>query len=248
MDLSGPCNWPVSACPDCGDDCGSLTGTQRAEYEAWAISDLWQATGKVYGTCTVTVMPCNDWGVLCGSCWNTYRSCGCVNVSEVKLPGPVASVTEVIVDGEVIPDTDYRIDDYQWLVRLDGLSWPSNTDYLDPDAFSVTYETGIAPPAGAGIVTGILMCSRSSCSVSGCVLPRGTTQVSRQGVTMIRGNLGGQTSSRPWRYETNTMEIFGIPAVDQWIRNAQYPTRAGAVHSPDLPHVRQITWAAPTSP
>ena len=231
MDQSGPCNWPNSGCPECGDECGALTAAQRAEYEAWAISDLWEATGRVYGTCTMTVMPCNNWGVLCGSCFNSYRSCGCIDVSEVKLPGPVASVTEVIIDGVTLADTDYRIDDYQWLVRLDGDSWPANTDYLDPDAFSVTYELGVEPPAGAGIVTGRLVCARSTCTNSGCKLPANVTQVTRQGVTMLRH-----------------IEGFGILTVDNWVANANAPTRAGAVHSPDLPHVRRITWQAETSP
>lgn len=208
-----------------------MTAAQRAEYEAWAINDLWEATGRVYGTCTVTVMPCNDWGVLCGGCFNNYRSCGCVNVSEVKIPGPVDSVTEVVIDGVVLDQTDYRIDDYQWLVRLDGGVWPSNTDYLDPDAFSVTYELGISPPAGAGIITGRLVCYRSPCSNSGCKMPRNVNQVTRQGVTMLRH-----------------LEGFGVLDVDQWVANANNPTRAGAVHSPDLPHVRQITWQAATSP
>lgn len=231
MDLAGPCNWPVSGCPDCGDDCSSMTGAQRAEYEAWAISDLWQATGKVYGTCTVTVMPCNDWGVLCGWCYNSFRSCGCVFVPEVKLAGPVASVSEVVVDGETIDPADYRIDDWQWLVRLDGLSWPTNTDYTDPDAFSVTYELGVEPPAGAGIVTGKLMCLRSACTSGGCALPGNVIQTTRQGVTMIR-----------------SVEGFGNLMIDRWVASANTPTRAGAVHSPDLPTVRQTTWAAPTSP
>lgn len=178
-------------------------------------------------------MPCNDWNIWCGSCWNAYRSCGCLTVSEIKLPGPVASVSSVVIDGVELDQTDYRIDDYQWLVRLDGGTWPANTDYTDPDAFSVTYALGVEPPAGAGRVTGILMCARSGCSNGGCSIPKRATQVTRQGVTMILGNADGT--------------VFGLPDVDQWVYFANQPTRAGAVHSPDLPKVRQITWEA-TSP
>ena len=236
MDLTGPCNWPTTGCPDCGDECGAMTAAQRAEYQAWAINDLWEATGRVYGTCTVTVMPCNDWGVLCGACWSNFRGCACVFVPEVKLPGPVASVTEVVIDGVALDPDAYRIDDYQWLVRTDGDTWPTNTDYLDPDAFSVTYEAGIAPPAGAGIVTGMVMCSRSACTTSGCKVPRETTQVTRQGVTMLRFPIDAPGA------------MFGIPAVDQWVRNANQPLRGGAVYSPDLPQVRRTTWQATTSP
>lgn len=240
-----PCNWPNAGCPACdGADC--LTKSQRDDIEAWAASDLWEATGRIYGTCEVTVLPCGDPGVLCGSCWNSYRSCGCRSVPEVKLPGPVDSVVSVVIDGVTLDDTDYRIDDYQWLVRLDGGTWPRNADPIDPDSFSVTYMQGTPPPAGAGTVVGILVCSRSSCANGACKVPKTATQVSRQGVTMIRG--GGSATSRPWRYEPDTVSVFGIPEVDQWVRNANHPTFAGAVHSPDLPHTRRITWSAPSSP
>lgn len=74
-------------------------------------------------------------------------------------------------------------------------------------------------------MVGILVCSRGSCST--CKLPKNTTQVSRQGVTMVRD-----------------VNQFGIADVDNWVRNANQPTRAGAVHSPDLPYVRQTTWAS----
>ena len=101
-------------------------------------------------------------------------------------------------------------------------SWP-NADPIDPDSFSVTYMQGVPPPAGAGIVVGMLACSRSGCTNGACRVPKRATQVSRQGVTMI---LSGS----------------GIPDVDSWIQNANAPTFAGAVHSPDIPTVRQITW------
>lgn len=221
--MNAPCNWPTAGCPACdGSDC--LTVAQRQDIEAWAISDLWEATGRIYGTCEVTVLPCNVG--TCGTCWGSLRSCGCRSVPEVKIPGPVDSVVEVVVDGVTLDETDYRIDDYQWLVRLDGGTWPTNADPLDPDSFSVTYMQGVPPPAGAGVVTGILACSRSACTNGACKIPKRATQVQRQGVTMI---LSESTA-------------FGIPDVDSWVQNANAPTFAGAVHSPDLPTVRKITW------
>ena len=207
-----------------------MSPTQQDELQAWVVSDLWEATGRVYGTCPVSVLPCNDF-TLCGSCNRSYRRCGCYSVSEVKLPGPVASVTAVIVAGEELPTDAYRIDDYQWLVRLDGGTWPTNADPIDPDGFRVDYDQGILPPAGAGIVAGILLCSRSNCGNKSCRVPRRVREVSRQGVTMI------------W-----SEEGFGIPDVDDWVRNANSPIRAGSVYSPDLPYVRQITWEAAASP
>lgn len=221
-----PCNWPNTGCPTC-DGLACLSGAQRDDVIAWAISDLWEATGRVYGTCPVSVLPCQETSVLCGWCGDSWRRCGCGSVPEIKLPGPVASVTEVVIDGVELDQADYRIDDYQWLVRLDGGRWPRGSA-LDPDAFRVDYMQGIEPPAGAGLVTGILVCERAKavCGDKTCRLPQRVQQVARQGVTMIWSDQGA----------------FGLPEVDEWVRNANHPLLAGAVHSPDLPTVRRITW------
>jgi len=241
MTLTAVCDWPATGCPSCetdGLDC--LPPVQQDEVLAWSKSDLWEATGRVYGTCPVSVLPCLS--LFCGLCGNTYRRCGCGTVPELKLAGPVASVTAVVIDGVELDATDYRIDDYQWLVRLDGGTWPTNADPLDPDAFRVDYNQGVLPPAGAGIVTGILSCERAKriCGDKSCRLPRDTVQVSRQGVTMVRS--GSITLAE------DSVIVFGLAEVDEWVRNANKPTRAGAVHSPDICVPRQITWEAPVSP
>lgn len=235
MSLGGPCNWPHSGCPSCGDDgLGCLNPAQQDEVIAWAKSDLWEATGRVYGTCEASVLVCNDSRILCGTCYHAFRQCGCRSVSEVWLPGPVHSVSEVVIDGVALDDTAYRIDDYEWLVRIDGGTWPSNSDPTDPDGFRVDYLIGEDPPSGAGMVTGILACERAKaiCGDKTCRLPRTMREVSRQGVTMVKGDTGDGI-------------IFGLPEVDQWVTSANSPILAGAVHSPDLPKVRTVTWEAP---
>lgn len=242
MDLTGPCDWPTTGCVQCDPDgLACLDPAVREDVVAWAVNDLWEATGRVYGTCPVSVYPCNDATCYCG---NPMRNCGCVSVSEILIPGPVASVTSVVIDGTTLSSSAYRVDDYQWLVRLDGGVWPTNVDPTDPTGFVVTYDQGQTPPAGAGLVTGILACERAKalCGDSSCRLPTGTQQLTRQGVTMIRGR---QSNPPAGRYFPDTMSIFGLDEVDEWVRNAQAPLLAGAVHSPDLPHVRRTTWEAP---
>lgn len=45
--------------------------------------------------------------------------CGCGPLCELRLPGPVADITEVKIDGRVLePDTEYRVDDFSKLVLL----------------------------------------------------------------------------------------------------------------------------------
>lgn len=248
MTLTEVCNWPHSGCPACEEDgLECLNPAQQDEVTAWVKSDLWEATGRVYGTCPVSVLPCNE--SICGLCRHRLRDCGCRTVPEIRIPGPVAEVTAVVIDGVELDNSAYRIDDYEWLVRLDGGTWPTNSDPVDPDSFRVDYLKGINPPNGAGLVTGILACERAKaiCGDKTCRLPRSVQQVTRQGVTMVRGG-GVATSSRPWRYEPDSVAVFGLDEVDEWVRNANATTLAGAVHSPDIPHVRQITWEALASP
>lgn len=197
---------------------------------AWASTLLWEATGGVFGPCPRSVLPCDE--SFCGFCHNRLRDCGCRFVPEIRLDGPVHSVDDVVIDGVSLPNTSYRIDDYEWLIRLDGGRWPTNSDPVDPDGFRVDYRLGIPPPAGTGLVTGILACELAKwlCDDDSCRLPRRATTVTRQGLTVTLGSEG-----------------FGLPEVDLWVSNATKPPLAGAVHSPDIPHIRRVTWEA-TSP
>lgn len=229
---NGPCQWPYIDCECTVLDQLATEGVN--EVIAWASGQLWAATGKVFGPCPVSVLPCAS-SILCGTCHNTLRQCGCRRVPEIRLDGPVHEVDEVVIDGAALVNTAYRIEDYVWLVRTDGGTWPTNADPLDTDAFRVDYKIGTPPPAGAGLTTGILACelAKALCDDDSCRLPRRAQQVVRQGI---------QINWEPG-------EGFGLPEVDTWVENAIASTLAGAVHSPDFDHVRQITWtASPGSP
>lgn len=225
---TAPCDWPWTPCP-CADF-DTVWPDEDDDIVALASYLLWAATGKVYGPCPVSVLPCNE--STCGACHNPLRSCGCASVPEIRLDGPVYSIVEVVIDGVPLPDTSYRVDDYEWLVRLDGESWPTNADPLDPDGFRVDYLLGVAPPDGAGSAVGELACeiAKARCGHESCRLPSNIRSYTRQGVT-VSFVPGG----------------FGLFMVDKWIEAAKTPILAGAVHSPDFPHLRKITWQA-TSP
>lgn len=227
MDIPGPCNWPYHACP-----CSGLLdspGEPELDLIEMAKSMLWQATGRVFGPCPISVLPCAS-DLPCGCGRGGIRSCGCRTVPEVKLPGPVTEVTGVWVDGEELDPFAYRIDDYNWLVRLDGGSWPVDADPLAPDSFRVDYLIGVPPPAGAGMMAGELACelAKAKCDDDTCRLPRRVRRITRAGVTA----------------EWNPGDGFGLPDVDSWVENALAPILAGAVWSPDAPKVRRITWEA----
>jgi len=125
-------------------------------------------------------------GYGCGS------SCACSTLSEIRLPRrPVTAVQEVKVDGVVLTaGTDYRVDDWRWLVRLGGLKWPVCQDLLLPDTavgtFSVAFSYGPAAPAA-----GVYACERLACEIAkamiahpDCNLPERVQTVTRQGITV----------------------------------------------------------------
>lgn len=114
--------------------------------------------------------------------------CSCSPLSEVYLPGSVDSVSEVKVDGVVLPSSGYRLDDSRKLVRI-GAEWPYcndlNRDDTEVDTWSVTAAYGIPPPDDAAPAVGELACEIIK-AIKGedCRLPKNVTQLARQGVTI----------------------------------------------------------------
>lgn len=125
--------------------------------------------------------------IACGQC---SSGCSCSQVSEVKLPYPVANIVEVKVDGIVLPPSAYRVDDWRLLVRLDGEDWPRcndlNREDTEPGTWSVTAQYGKAVPRLGQMAAGQLATEivKRCTNQSDCLLPESmVTQITRQGVT-----------------------------------------------------------------
>lgn len=256
----GPCaDWTdvehVGACVPCEPD--DLEPTLAAEAITAASQALWALSGRQFsGECTETVRPVRSpkpfdggpsragltaargWGWSSGGdwCW-----CGddprrgaesCPLTSEVGLDVyPVTGIDEVIVDAAVLPDTAYRVDDFRWLVRLDGDSWPCCQDLTadpatDPDTFEVTFTHGLTAPTLGQRAASVLACElyRACTNDSDCRLPRRVTNVTRQGMTMISPGLSDVIE----RGRT------GLPEVDLFLQayNPERLARRGAVFAP----------------
>ena len=223
-----PCAWDV-VIPDCPEWEDYPQATKDSAL--WLASTfLWAATGRRFGACPITVRPAQSqfedpvyrvYPATPGSgpgvagpylFAGVWRNCGCGSscccrpMCSVVLRGPVAGVDEVLVDGEVVPSTAYRVDvtDGQWhLVRLDGTCWPTCQDFTAAEnaagAFAVTYQIGTELPEALAIATAILACEYAK-SINGgpCKLPARMTRMSRQGVEIevespdtARGELTG---------------------------------------------------------
>lgn len=246
--LDGPCvSWPIDA--TCLPDTWDAEALSPEQVSAVAIASdmLWRLTAGRYGLCEVTVRPCRkacagatvmapvmSSGVWLNiGCVNGCRSsCGCGPVCELRLPGPVNSIVEVLVDGQVVPEADYRVDNATWLVRTDDDCWPVCQDMklppTQPNTWSVTYERGVPVPlAGQRAVATLAVEIWKACNgSSNCKLPSRAREVVREGIT----------------YEINAEDL--PTDVQTWVNVVNpYGARSQSrVYSPDVPLMRRQTW------
>lgn len=190
-----PCEpWSFPSTVTCDDETVKMAATEV----------LWALSGRRYGFCTVTVHP----GLRgCGGCWRVqYRDvngsavpyidswagcghagpCSCSTLgSEVKVPGPVAELQAVTLDGDSLAvsgaGAQVRVNDWRWVELLgDGLTWPE----CSSDDTTIVYQRGRAVPAMGELAMGELV--EELCrSVAGqtCRLPARIREITRNGVT-----------------------------------------------------------------
>ncbi len=261
--VNGPCQtWcDPQDMAECGVDVGSDTSVlEAAAYEASQV--LFQLSGRQFtGRCTQTVRPCANecscWpdlfpGLSPGApqfpvgAWGWWESgwgwgragCGCGCLSRALLPGyPVTSITEVKVDGVVLAETEYRLDEWRYLTRMadaDGNAqyWPGcqrlDLEDTEENTWSVSYVHGVTPPdIGKRAAAQLGATIYNACIGGDCKLPTGTIQRTRAGVTVqmapfvawgrVRGN---------W--------ATGLPLVDLFLSS----------YNPDALKKRPVIWAS----
>lgn len=239
---TSPCTWPVDR------TCLPDTDNQAAIQEAvdTAVGVLWALTGRRFGVCPVEARPCppgtTGHGVPLapGPGWVPYLDDGtirnvptcttvaCDRAGMIVLPGPVHKLLGFTVDGDDI-DLSSIVVHGDRIARRDNHPWPPQNLAAvegDPGTWSIRYLRGTPPPAGAAHAVGALAREfHAACTGGKCALPRRTTQVQRQGVTVSL---------------VDPQDIYdsgatGITEVDLWIR-AHNPNRMQApasVWSPD---------------
>jgi hypothetical protein len=252
------CSWPVSY-DQCGP-CEPLASSPVSGlFEEMAVDYLRQWTSPLLGLCDVTIRPCREdctegqstfWGsgpfpsggagpfrpviiegqwfnLTCGTCGDR---CSCGHVEELKLPGPVASIQSIQIDGVAVPSGAYRVDNNRYLVRTDDGVWPECQDMGKNDGvvgtWSITYSRGIPVPVHGQVAAGVLACefARAACGDSACQLPKRLQSLTRQGVSVaILDSFDDIDSGHT-----------GIWLIDSFIASMTKPKRGGSVRSPDL--------------
>lgn len=173
-----------------------------------ATSTLQALTLNRVGTCPITIRPCpmprccacdNWFPVLSPGDWfgGMYycRGCtrGCAPLSEVDIPGPVGFIDSLRIDGQEVDlgGDDWRLDEGHLLVWQGAGASPIPT-YQDLNkadtkigTWSITYSKSYPVLADAKIAVAMLAMEYAAAMKpkGKCSLPRGVTNVVRNGVT-----------------------------------------------------------------
>jgi hypothetical protein len=218
--------WPVPEEGACVNGCTIPADTDADLLESASVlagTILRTLSGNRVGVCSDTLRPLSECGVCRGYC-----SCGSGDrIRVLSSNGPVVSVTEVTVDGDIIPDDEWRFyPSSQLLYRVPPDVWPTKdlkwADCGDPDTMCVEVQIGSAPDAWALSVHAELVCELiKSCTSVACRLPSNASSVTGQGVSIT--------------LTPEDAKMF-IPSVAGWVAaiNPAGATQPTKVYSPDI--------------
>lgn len=257
---SGTCSWPVTyangAPPEVLE---SMDDNQRLMFEAMAGQYLWMWTGQRFGTCSVTLRPCRSNGylppnifegrgpfttfvrtgyipaIIAGAyyaiaCTACGVGCLCDSTKSLTLPGPIASIDAVKVDGVTLDPSAYRVDNQRHLVRIDGEAWPTSQDMTlattEVNTFEVSYQRGLGVPYGGQVAAGRLALELALAALDRpeCALPQRVQSITRQGVTVAVIDA----------FDDVGTGRTGIWLIDSWVASVTAPPSPARVYSVDV--------------
>lgn len=263
--MGAPCGWTVDRC-GCGNCWTSYSPAIREAATALATTVMWAATGRRYGLCELTVLPCNpapveplyqtfpvgsfapfglgdqtlSGPVLDSGTWRNV-SCGgrctCQARCEVPLEGPVHDVVDVFIDDEAVPSSSYEIHDGFLLVRTDGECWPTcQTFGQEIPGFEVVYHRGEPIPDHISRPTGLLACEYAKACAG---KPCGLpSRMTRLTRQGVEVQVADIPKDGKGRIRTGLRWVDDALDADNPYGLTERPT----VFTPDLPPARVVTW------
>lgn len=208
----------------CEDEWGEYPEETQNRALSLAWSSFKNLTAGRLGACPVVMRPClyQDPCAECfGPSWMTpyvdehgrwknalcrvEGSCSCCDMCEIIMPGTVAEIVSINMDGFTVAKDIFRIDNGNKLVRQDGRCWPNCQNLTAPSGaagtLTITYIPGVRPTASHLAAVGLLACEfAKACTGAKCRLPAGVTSVVRNGVSMEMG-------SKLWENLTGIREV-----------------------------------------
>lgn len=205
---------------------------ETVRYCAQPSGPGWLAQTAQEGFVSTTLVDTNaiSRGWACG-CSGGRPGCSCSGLSELDIGrSQIRSITSVTIDGVVLDASAYRVEDWRYLVRIDGGTWPCCSDL----EFSYTY--GSEPTTALKRAAMRLACEMALdwCDQP-CDLPANLTNLTRQGVTVAVLGSVDMTADAP----------FGIRSIDAPILAFRFAqaNQGAAIAGPSRSQTRRkITW------
>lgn len=191
----GVCELVVRPCASYGPAVGTPQWTPPVGAYAWG---MWPGTWGMLPGFGGPHLYDGSWGMCgCGSTTPLARRGICDGgPSQIGLGAyPVASVVSVEIDGQIIPDSEYRVDDGRWLVREPPVGstakahWPRcqrlDLPLGEDNTWAVRFEAGVPVPPTAMRACVDLACLIAQQRCDGtCAPPYNATSVTQEGVTV----------------------------------------------------------------
>lgn len=226
------CPWPIDLTECCEptslnpEDPNDAKRIKSIIAQVSAMMTTW--SGGAIGGCA-TVRPLDP----CGEC----RSGCCASGDCVQLHD-AAGVTEVRLNGEVVPEVQYHYDpDQGTLCAVPPLHWPTRDPrFENVGSLEVDTLVGRAPDAWALAVATELACELVlSCTDQKCRLPRNATTVSSQGITI--------------QLKPDEL-LYSIPSVMAWVAavNPHKAVMPARIFSPEARSFRSTLRASRFAP
>lgn len=189
---------------------------------------------------------CTAYGMAANGALSHY---GCSRPPQIELGGyPVVEITQVLIDGVVIPPDEYALQDYRQLIRIrpsptftptERWGWPTCQimDLPDtaPGTFAVTYRYGVPPPV-SGIAAAKRLAQELALARNGSQnrLPTRIQSVNRQGVSAIVYDL----------MDSLDKGRIGLFEVDVFLKtyNPDASPQRATVWSPDMGRPARVTY------
>ena len=134
--LEGPCH-PWCSIEDLSEDCRDSIHARWAVQFASFI--MWSESGRQYGVCERVEQPCG----------NTYNCiCGCCRGPQIRVPGPIAGIIEIVENGERWDLSRVRRYGRNFLELTNrGDCWPCTNDYSRSPYQLDAVQSNCPPPA-----------------------------------------------------------------------------------------------------